>query len=109
MADVTALALSASSDRSISVSFTSANVADTLTFANLAALLANASTIKSFLTASYGSVASTMAALGSKGASLSLTSSVTGNAVQVSADKTLAGFAAGDHILRIALAHSISS
>lgn len=120
MADVSALALRTSSNRSMSVSFTSANVADTLTFANLSALLSAAvlgpqgllpsSAIKSFLDATRGSVPLTIAALGDNGVAVSVFSSTaTASPVQVSADKTFAGFAAGDYVLRLSLSSTISA
>jgi hypothetical protein len=111
MAAVTALTLKTSADRSMSVTFTSAAKADTLTFAALSALLpSGSSTIKSFLDATRGSVALTLAALGDNGVVISYASTVADSgSVQVSADKTFAGFAAGDCVLRIALAASISA
>ena len=110
MADVSALTLRASAERSISVTFTSASDADTLTFANLAALISGSSAIKTFLTDARGSVDLTLAAIASNGVVLSLASSVATQPVpQVSADRTLAGFDAGNCALRIALASTISA
>lgn len=120
MADVSALTLRASANRSVSISFTSNNVADTLTFANISALLTPAvlgpqgllpsSAIKDFLDATRGSVALTIEALGTNGAAVSVFSSTaTASPVQVSANKTFAGFAAGDYVLRLSLAASISA
>lgn len=114
MADVSALTLLANADRSMSVSFTSAAKTDTLTFANLSNLLpasAANSAIKAFLDATRGSPALTLAAIGSNGAVISYASpTVDSGTVQVSADKTLAGFAAGVSIvLRISLAASIAA
>jgi hypothetical protein len=106
---ISALVLKANADRSLSVSFTSAGAADALTYAALSALLSSASTVKSFLDAAAGSVDLTLAALGSNGVDLALASSVVGSVIQVSADKTFAGFAAGNHVLRLSLAHSINS
>jgi len=110
---ISALTLRASAERSMSVTFTSAADTDTLTFAALSALLpasAADSAIKSFLDAPRGSVALTLAAIGSNGVVLSLASSVATQPVpQVSADKTLAGFDAGDCVLRIALSSTISA
>jgi hypothetical protein len=110
---ISALALKTSADRSMSVTFTSAADSDTLTFAALSALLpasAANSAIKEFLDATRGSVDLTLAAIGSNGVVFSLASSVATQPVpQVSADRTLAGFDAGNLVLRIALAASISA
>jgi len=108
---ISALVLKSSAERSMSVSFTSAADTDPLTFAALAALLpAGTSAIKSFLSAARGSVALTLAAIGDNGVVLSLVSSVATQPVpQVDADKSLAGFDAGDHVLRIALSSTISA
>jgi hypothetical protein len=100
-------------DASVTVSLLSTGAADTVTFAAISAVLpasAANSRIKAFLDAPRGSVALTLAALGTNGASLSLVSDVSGQGVpQVSADKTLAGYAAGNLILRISLAYSASN
>jgi hypothetical protein len=113
MAAVSALTLQANADRSLSVTFTSAAKADVLTFAALSALLpasAANSAIKAFLDATRGSVAATVAAISANGVMTSYVSTVADSgAPQVSADKTFAGFAAGDCSLRIALAASISA
>ncbi len=110
---ITALSLKANADRSMSVTFTSAAPADALTFAALSALLpasASTSAIKAFLDATRGDVPLTIEAIASNGVVMSNVSSANPQAVpQVSANKTLAGFEAGDHSLRIALAASISA
>ena len=102
---ISALVLKASADRSLSVSFTSAGAADTLTYAALSTLLGSAdSTIKSFLDATAGTVDLTLAALGSNGCDLALASSVVGSVIQVSADKTFAEFI--EHVPASALSDS---
>jgi hypothetical protein len=110
---ISALTLQANAERSMSVSFTSAADTDALTFSALSALLpasAASSAIKAFLDAARGSVAATLTAIASNGVVLSNASSVATQPVpQVSADKTLAGFDAGDHVLRIALSSTISA
>ncbi len=110
---ITVLTLQANAERSMSVSFTSAADTDPLTFAALSALLpasAANSAIKAFLDAARGSVAATLTAIASNGVVLSSASSVATQPVpQVSADKTLAGFDLGDHVLRIALSSTISA
>lgn len=110
MADVSALTLRASAERSMSVTFNSASDADTLTFAALAALLP-ASAIKTFLTETRGDVPLTLRAIASNGVVVSCVSPVATQPVpQISADKTFAGFDAGnDIVLRIALASTISA
>lgn len=101
-----------SGDASVTISATSTGAADTITFADISAALPAAAAnyrIKAFLDAARGSVALTLAALGSNGCSVSTIGSATSAPVFVSADKTLAGLAAGSYIVRLSLSYSASN
>lgn len=110
---ITNLTLRANAERSMSVSFDSAADTDALTFAALSALLpasASSSAIKAFLDAARGSVALTLVAIATNGVVMSSVSDVATQPVpQVDADRSLAGFDAGFHVLRIALSSTISA
>jgi len=54
-------------------------------------------------------VALTLAALGANGCTVSTIGSATSAPVFVSADKTLAGLAAGSYVVRISLSYSASN
>ena len=101
-----------SGDASVTISATSTGAADTITFADISTALPAAAAsyrIKAFLDAARGSVAATLAALGANGCTVSEIGSVTSAGVFVSADKTLAGLAAGSYIIRISLSYSASN
>lgn len=101
-----------SGDASVTVTGASTGVGDTLTFAAIsAALPASAANyrIKAFLDAARGSVAATLAALASNGCSLSITADAAVAPAIVSADKTLAGIAASNFVLRLSLSYSASN
>lgn len=99
-------------DASVTITGTSTGAGDTITFAAISAALpaAAASTrIKAFLDAARGSVALTLAALASNGCSVSTIGDASSAPVYVSADKTLAGLAAGDYAVRLSLSYSASN
>lgn len=101
-----------SGDASVTISGTSTGAGDTITFAAISAALPAAAAnyrIKAFLDAVRGSVALTLAALGSNGVAISTYGDASSAGVYVSADKTLAGLAAGNYIVRISLSYSASN
>lgn len=101
-----------SGDASVTFSAVSTGAADTITFADISTALPAAAAnyrIKAFLDAARGSVAATLSALGANGASISCYGSATSIPVFVSADKTLAGLAAGSYIVRLSLSYSASN
>jgi hypothetical protein len=101
-----------SGDASVTFSAVSTGAADTITFADISTALPAAAAnyrIKAFLDAARGSVALTVAALGSNGCCVSCIGSATSIAPFVSADKTLAGLAAGTYVVRISLSYSASN
>lgn len=100
-----------SGDASVTVTLTSTGAADTVTFAAISAALPAAAAnyrIKTFLDAARGSVALTLSALAAAGASISTYGDASSAGVYVSADKTLAGLAAGNYAVRISLSYSAS-
>lgn len=101
-----------SGDASVTISATSTGAADTITFAAISAALPAAAAnyrIKAFLDAARGSVAATLAALGSNGCTVSCIGDATSIGPFVSADKTLAGLAAGNYVIRLSLSYSASN
>jgi len=107
MAAVTALEVNQTGDRSFSASFTSAAAADTLAVSALTAPLSTSS-IKSFLSDD----ADTLAGWRDAGASFSVVTnpSVTPVAsVPYFDGSNFAGFAAGNHVLRVELPYSASA
>lgn len=101
-----------SGDASVTVSLVSTGAADTVTFAAISAALPAAAAnyrIKAFLDAVRGSVALTLAALGANGCSVSTIGDASSAPVYVSADKTLAGLAAGNYVVRLSLSYSASN
>jgi len=111
MAAITPVLLD-SGDASVTVSAVSTGAADTLSFADISSVLpaaAASSRIKAFLDAARGSVALTVAALGSNGACVTCVGSATSIPVFVSADRTFAGLAAGTYAVRLSIKYSASN
>lgn len=111
---MTNLTLRAWADRSMSVTFTSAGMIDELTFADLSGVLpaaASSSAIKAFLDAARGGISQTLVAIAANGVSFSFagTNTVAASSIQVTADKTLEGFSAGDWAFRLSLSSTIAS
>ena len=99
-------------DASVTVSLVSTGAADTVTFAAISAVLPASlasSRIKAFLDAARGSALLTVVALGANGCTVSTIGDATSIPVYVSADKTLAGLAAGNYVVRISLSYSASN
>lgn len=100
---ISALSVAATGDRSFTASFTSAADTDVVEFSALAALLPAGSTIRSFIAG-----APALSAFRSNNVMCGLISSVVSSVVQH--DPTgFAGFAAGDHVLRVALSHTVDA
>jgi hypothetical protein len=100
-----------SGDASVTITLTSTGAVDTVTFADISAALPAAAAnyrIKAFLDAARGSAAATLAALAAAGSSISTYGLVTSAPPFVSADKTLAGLAAGAYAIRISLSYTAS-
>lgn len=101
---ISALVVTKTGDRSFSAAFTSAANTDVLTFAAIAAALPGVSSIETFIAA-----APSLASFATRGVNISLISdAAAASAVQYDATG-FTGFEAGDHVLRVSLAASVSA